>query len=326
MSFPRDPFAKGTPAHSQAGTFYFAPEGDILVAGTPPFYERLGYRNPDFDLGDYAVRNMGFVAVNRATPIRLRVRFRPALLTGAAIDAVCRYVGKREASEIEINHFGSEWATEIWSNDGRLTQRLAELCVLPAASPSRQNPFDIKPLEIANAAKDYSNPLKPLFQKWRSSFTKFDDTTLGFMARFGYMSRLILVSRDSGQTPVFKYFGNAVRLYDEDTTLQLIGQPIDQQPDKKYGEWINAQYQGMLDARQPRLDSIEFPQKQENGETCRIGYDRLLLPWTSARGVPVITSVSVITSDERRTAVNENQPVSGGFGDGRGSQKALDLR
>ena len=73
MSVARDLFPSlAVPGRS--GTLYVAPEGEILVPGTPSFYERIGYRNPDFDLGDYAVRNMGFVGIGRVAPTRLRVR------------------------------------------------------------------------------------------------------------------------------------------------------------------------------------------------------------------------------------------------------------
>src|SRR3546814_9426385 len=76
-----------------------SPAGDILVPGTQTFNERMGYQNPDFDIGDYAVRNMGFIAISRATPDELKLRFRPELVSGKAVEALTRFVTSRDRSE-----------------------------------------------------------------------------------------------------------------------------------------------------------------------------------------------------------------------------------
>ena len=305
MIFPRDPFTQGEAP--RLGTLFIAPEGDILVPGTPAFYERIGYRNPDFDLGDYAVRNMGFVAISRVAPTRLRVRFRPTLLTGLAFEGVCGYLAKGQADDVEINYLGEEWITERWPNDPAVLQRLGELCTQPGVKRSG-TPFDIKPLEIADATRDYSNPLKPLFQKWRSSFGTFDQTTMSFLARFGFLPRLVVIDAPSANdTPRFQFIGSALRVYDEETMVRLIGQPVDQQPDKKFGEWVSAQYRAMLDTCQPRLDSLQVAVQQSGPDKHRIGYDRLMLPWRSSTGATLITVSSVQTVKGSDAATNDNR-------------------
>ena len=308
MIFPRDPFTQGEAP--RLGTLFIAPEGDILVPGTPAFYERIGYRNPDFDLGDYAVRNMGFVAVSRVAPTRLRVRFRPALLTGRAVEAICRYLAKGQASEVEINYLDGDWTTECWPNDPAVMQRVAELCTQPVAQATGA-PFDIKPLELANAAKDYSNPLKPLFQKWRASFGTFDDSTMSFLARFGFLPRLVIITApNAAETPRFQFLGSSLRIYDEQTQMEMIGRPVDEQPDKKFAEWISAQYKAVLDAHQPRLDSLQVAVQQTGLDQRHIGYDRLMLPWRSSTGTTLLTVSSVQTSNGGQQAANEN-PTGG---------------
>ena len=110
-------------------TLCISPEGELLVPGTGPFYDRIGYKNPDFDASDYVVRNMGFVSIARASQDSLRVRFRPALLTGQAIQTTCEYLGRQPVPSIEMNYLeNGEWSTESSPNDALVRQRLATLC------------------------------------------------------------------------------------------------------------------------------------------------------------------------------------------------------
>ena len=314
MSFIRDVFPQDGAPQARPGTLCVSPEGDILVPGTPAFYERIGYRNPDFDLGDYAVRNMGFVSVSRVAPTRLKLRFRPALLTGRGVEAICRYLVLQGADEIEINYLRDEWTTEVWPNNSGVLQRLAELCTRPEGGSGARpdSPFEVKSLAITDASKDYSNPLKPLFQKWRTSFQTFDETTLSFLSRFGFMPRLVLVTAaNAADTPRFQFIGLGLRLYDEKTMMELVGQPIDQQPDKKLGAWINAQYRSLLDTNKPRLDSVQVAVTQTTSDKRHVGYDRLMLPWRAQNGTLLITVTSVRTSMGVDNPANENQTGAG---------------
>ena len=339
MSFINDPFASPTSQQKRAGTLFVAPEGQVFIAGTRALYERIGYRNPDFDLGDYAVRNMGFVSIGRTTPGCLRIRFRPALVTGTAVEAVCRHLLRSGADEIEVNSLTDKWSTEVWPNGPRVTQRLAELCSDPmSADPAVTTPFEVKPLDLEPATTDYSNPLKPMFQKWRSAFGRFDGTTLPFLSRFGFLPRLVIItSPNAGEAPRFQFIGSGVRAYeDEATMMQLIGQPVDQQPNKAYGEWICSQYRGMIDAWQPRLDAVQVAMPRNEQDVRRFSYDRLLLPWRSENGTPLLTVTTVVTSDSKATAAaanenspNDSPPLSRDFSRRRsqnGRQKELDLR
>ena len=284
---------------------YVSPEGALLVPGTPAFYDRIGYRNPDFDLGDYAVRNMGFVSIARISPERVRLRLRPDLVGGKTIERLRQYLGQGSAQQVEIECLDRNREPESWPNDSTLLQRLIELCASPVTQDNR-HPYRVEPLELQAAAADYSHPLKPMFQKWRASLGQFNETTLPFLQRFGFFPKLVIIGvSKSGDDLRFLFQGSGIQIYDEDTIARLIGQPVSDQPDRRFGEWVNAKYKVFLQGRKPRLDSVEATIKHSQQEIRAIRYERLMLPWHSTNGSSVITVASVLISERRTKIANE---------------------
>ncbi len=297
-----------SPLEPRVGTLCISPEGELLVPGTAPFYERIGYRNPDFDAGDYAVRNMGFVAISRLSRDRLRIRLRPDLVTGQAVEEVCRYLAERSLEEIELDYLDDEWKREIWPNDPALLHRLVMLCA--ATKPAERVTFHAEPITVSDAVEDHGNPFKPLIQKWRVSFGQFNETTLPFLQRFGFFPKLVILTRAGPGEPLrFSFIGSGVQVYDEATMGELIGRPVTDQPDRAYGEWVGSQYAAFLESERPRLDCIEARVRHSSDQVRSVRYERLLLPWRSASGSQLITCASVLLAEERTTVANENSPV-----------------
>lgn len=307
--FPPEPESRGSPCPD---ALHVSPEGELLVPGTPAFYDRIGYRNPDFDLGDYAIRNMGFVSIARLSADRVRLRFRPDLVGGRTIEAVCRYLVQRQFESVELSYLGRSWIVEMWPNDPALFSRLVDLCTKPV-KPTNEAPYHIEALELNSAVEDYSHPLKPMLQKWRTAFGEFNETTLPFFQRFGFFSKLIIAGMPRPGAPLrFEFLGSGIQVYDEENIFQLVGQPVTDQPDKDYGAWVNAQYSALLESRQPRLDCVDASVRYSHNQMRTMRYERLLLPWRGSNGACLITIASVLLSEERVSIANDNIHASSG--------------
>ena len=301
--FPPEPESRGSPCPD---ALHVSPEGELLVPGTPAFYDRIGYRNPDFDLGDYAIRNMGFVSIARLSADRVRLRFRPDLVGGRTIDELNRYLRQRPVQNVEIEYLDRDWETESWPNDQTLVHRVIELCGR-SVKQTDQHPYRVEPLELQAAAEDYSHPLKPMFQKWRASLGQFNETTLPFLQRFGFFSKLVILSAAREGDPLrFQFLGSGIEMYDEETLCRLVGQPFTDQPDKDYAAWINSQYIHFLGSKQPRLDCVEAKVHHSTRQMRSVRYERLLLPWHASNGAALLTITSVLHSAEYLETANEN--------------------
>ncbi|MFN4090114.1 MAG: hypothetical protein ACK4QW_13890 [Alphaproteobacteria bacterium] len=287
-----------------------SPAGDLMIPGSAAFNERIGYQNPDFDIADYAVRNMGFIAISRPAGDHYKLRFRPDMVSGPAIDATIRFVGARDAQRIELEVFTDDWRSEHHPNDHTVAQRIVDLCTAPRSrSDDHGQRFRVQPQPLGRATGDYGNPMKPLFQKWRVAGGGFDDTTLPFVMRYGLSLRLTIVAAKTVDDPLcFQFVSDEVKLFDAPTKNTLVGRPITDQPDKEFAAWIKPQYESLVQSNQPRLDVIRATVAKPGGGQRRIAYERLLLPWRHARQGVIVTSTVVMLSTERETLANDNAP------------------
>ena len=101
-----------------------SPEGRVFTAGTTAFCSFVGYTDPDFDLTDYAVRNVGFVLLVLLPAHAAHVRCRPRLLTAVAVRVTCRELRNRGVGGVEIASVRDGSAPEKWSNYRALLRRL----------------------------------------------------------------------------------------------------------------------------------------------------------------------------------------------------------
>ncbi len=280
-----------------------SPEGAIYAPGTEAFFERIGYSNPDFDAGDYVVRNLGFVAISRRSRERMMVRLRPSLVSGAALNSALRVLVGQEFAQGEIQHYGREWTSEVWPNDPAMLHRLVELCEKSHAPAEPR--FGAKALQLDSLADTDGNPLRPLFQKWRVSASVFDDTTMPFLIGYGLDYRLIVMTAEDAGDPLrFQFMGEGFKFYDARQKANIIGAPIDHQPDSDYGRWLASQYSKVVETGKPSLDYVTACIRSDQGPGRRSRYERLLLPWRTADNRLLVTCASILISSETEAAEN----------------------
>lgn len=282
-----------------------SPEGTVLAPGTEAFFERIGYANPDFDASDYVVRNLGFISVSRRSRDRMTVRLRPSLVTQSALDACLKILTNQDFAQGEIQRFEDDWVSEIWPNDPALLHRLVDLC--EKANPAHEPRFGARPLDINSIGNDTSNPLKPLFQKWRVSSSVFDDTTLPFLINYGLEFRLSIVAAPRMGEPLrFQFIGGGFKFYDDRQKMQQIGSTIENQADAEYGRWLAQQYQTVVESGRPALDYVTASIQPDTGPGRRSRYERLLLPWRTNDDKVIVTCASVLISTEEMGAASSS--------------------
>lgn len=85
------------------GRLVATPAGTVLNPASRAFQELVEYVKPDFDLGDYAVRNMGHVDIRPGE--QLSMYFRADLVDGEALRAAADYVRGQPNTMLVVQMF-----------------------------------------------------------------------------------------------------------------------------------------------------------------------------------------------------------------------------
>lgn len=101
-----------------------SPEGGLFAAGTAAFHRHLAYDSPDFDLTDYAVRNMGYILLVFLPHKDANVRCRPRLLTVAAVRRSCQETRQRNVAAVRLDCVHDLSPPAHWANYRAFVRRL----------------------------------------------------------------------------------------------------------------------------------------------------------------------------------------------------------
>src|SRR5690606_13635228 len=80
----------------------------------------------DFDVLDYAVRNLGYVLIIDR-PDFLRLRMRPLLVSSRAVAALFYYLAERRPRRAAISWFDDAWRDEVCGDTKTLFRRVSEI-------------------------------------------------------------------------------------------------------------------------------------------------------------------------------------------------------
>ena len=279
-------------------TVLISPEGVCVPGSGPALNEAIGYPDADFDAAGFAVRNLGFIKLETIEDVLLDVEFHPDHVRHCALAAAQAHLCQSPHRLVRLRYLAEAWRTEVAVSAEQAARRLAELC-LPYVTVRTDQPFSATPLDertLFAPVEDSSRRL--LFQKWRACFQRFDDTILPFAVQRALADTLIIVGlRPGSDDPVFRYIGEQFWGFGRDFFLRAIGEKVQQQPDRRYGEWVAQFYREVAHSRQPRYDRIDARiEKSARGSDYH--YDRLMLPWSTPSGEVLITVSSRFLADK----------------------------
>jgi hypothetical protein len=278
-------------------TMLITAEGKWVLPGSEEFLAALGDPNPDYDAAGFAVRNLGFIKFQMLDRIVTEIELHPRNVDRRALLALAKLLDEAGTNLYRIKYLEAEWHSEILGSAERTMARLRELCA-PVFEPRTTDRFHADPLDpnrLYDAAADRTGGLSLLARKWRVSFGQYDDSLISFAVEMGLIDRLMIAEvSHNKEDPVFRFLGAGFAWLDKDEPATVIGQKVQDLPDKSYGLWVAESYKAIASAGQPRYDRVTahmhpWPDK---AATYATDYERLLLPWKTSAGSTLITSWS----------------------------------
>jgi len=300
-------------------TMLVTTDGQSVLPDSEAFRAALGDPDPDYDAVGFAVRNLGFVKLQVLDRLVTEIELHPRNVELPALLAVEQLVDEVGTNLFRIRYLEDEWHSEISASADHTVARLRELCA-PAFEPSQAPRFasevkDVAPLFAADG-REYA-PFSQLAQKWRVSFGHFDDNTLSFVANNQLMSNLVIIGvNPHDPDPVFRYVGADHSTWlDPKERFEIIGQRMENMPDKDYGSWVSDLYRNTARNGQPHYDRVTASIRRHE-KLYRTSYERFLLPWKTG------TDEVLVTVCNRRLGGDAAASPAAAEGDNSRSKKA----
>ncbi len=275
-------------------TMLATPDGRWVLEDSAEFLSALGDPNPDYDAAAFAVKNLGFIKFQVLGDSLVEIELHPRNVELPPLLAVQQQLLSSRATLFRVKYFDQAWHSEITSSKEGAVSRLSELCA-PVFSPAPNERFIIEPQDFSRLCSEESNNLRALAQKWRVSFAQFDPSITALALRHNLLSRLIIIGiMPQGRGPRFRFIGDGHRWMGT-YLLDGVGESVENQPDKEYGEWVGETYKAVAASGQPRYDLVTAMLQFENeaGRPRRtIRYERLLLPWKTPSEEVFVTMCS----------------------------------
>ncbi len=269
--------------------------------------QELGDPDPDYDIIEYAVRNLGFVSVDAqgAGEFAALIRFRRLCLTDTALSVTRRLIATLPNGPIKIMCETEQWeefsfpdadAALSWLSSGSptLAGTFRDITTLPRGLSSLSE-------RRLNSLDQHEDLFALLFKKWRMTSGVFTPDFAQFMVRFGILDRAVIAA-ESQSSLVFQHIGLNINLYaghqEEGWNFRMAGQPVSAQPDPNVAKYTELAFRNSLDKNEPAFDHVDAVIRDTEGAR-RHRYDRLLLPWRSNEGeVRMVTTLSYKTDPD----------------------------
>ena len=277
-------------------TILITPEGQWVLPDTPEFFAALGDPNPDYDAIGFAVKNLGFIKFQVIQQSIVEIELHPRNVELAALLAVQQQLLTSDVRLFRIKYFDTTWQSEIASSAEFTIQRLSELCA-PQFTPPKHERFLIEPRDFGLLFQDEPNNLRVMAQKWRVSFAHFDPSIITLAMRNDLLQKLAIVGvKPRDQDPVWRFIGEGHRWLGAREYLHtMLGDKVENIPDKDYGGWTSGFYRSVAESGRPRYDliSTSIQDLGEPGKPWRpVRYERLLLPWKTPSDEVFVTMCS----------------------------------
>ncbi len=248
----------------------------------------FGYRNPDFDFVDYAVRNLGHVMVAERARF-VRIRLRPLFVGGRTAAALSAYLARRTPDRVVLSVFGDAWHDTLLPY-AEARQRLD--AILGATAEEQQvPPYTAVRRSLAAILDDGSDRFAPVLRRWLDGACP--ENPSAFLDTCGLYDRAMIVEHcsDTGAFR-FRHSGNRLRLYGASWPAAAPGRRVEDQPDSSYGERIAQACRSVDELQVPHYELIDARIGAAGRPARRWRYERLMLPWRGAAGSRLVISIS----------------------------------
>ncbi|HLZ67850.1 MAG TPA: hypothetical protein VKQ29_16620 [Aliidongia sp.] len=254
----------------------------------------LDYPQADFNLSDYAIRNLGFVWFKQDGS-GAHLKLRADLFTRACFERVVRLVLEQGIERLIIEHEAEGEPVEVLHNTNDIIARLDFLRGSAPGESPREN-YIIETLDLGRLRHVKRRRLAETFATWVRAQGRLP-RDLDPLKRVGaFDGGHLLVSLKGRDQAIIQAWPSNIICYTPCESVGLIGRDLSDQPDGKFGQWAAKPYYEVVNQSAARLDLVEAVIRPPNGAPLISRYERLLLPWRTSSGEFWVSGTSLTRS------------------------------
>ena len=261
----------------------------------------LDYPDADFDIVDYAVRNLGWIEVstNRKSG-KIHAQFRTLTVSFGAVSALYELlsVAPWKAVILEYDLFG--WISETYEDGPSARARLSYI-VQSVVEFLRHPPFtsvEKSPACLYGEDTPESKTLASVLGIWQDCSGRLPEDLTRRMREIGVLPRLVLLDVEPpGFAGRFRYIGSGFTLYGDRWPREAVGRSFREQPDEAYAARVAESCMKTIQSAEPGYSHVDACIGVPEQEPRRSRYKCLKTLWRSSRGEQVLMITSVLTPD-----------------------------
>lgn len=230
---------------------------------------------PDFDLLDYVINNLGFVALSTVQSGALRIKFRPALAAPRGLAAALFSLADQKPNRVVVSHSSEGCSDELFASVGKAIDRVAELT---ASFSSATHPFLTAERRIEELVGG-RDPLSALFSIWAEKAQACELADQADLLNGLLGGRFMKISQGADHLTMDE-IGPGFLSHNDKWRQNAVGRPVEDQPDYAYGLWARDLFKSVLKQDKPRFDDIDVIIRRPHlNDKVRLRYQCLILPF-----------------------------------------------
>ena len=261
----------------------------------------LDYPDADFDITDYAVRNIGWIQISlNQREGRVVAKFRSLTVSFGAVSALYALLSNSDWKTIRFDYDLFGWMTETYQDSGKACAAL-HVIVRSVIEFYHHPPYtsvEKSPALLREEGADGADMLASVLDFWQERSGEISDDLTRRMREIGILPRLMLIGVDSSGTDGrFQYIGAGFTVYGDRWPREAIGQNIQEQPDRAYAARVAGSCMTAARSSGPKYSHVDACIEVPGQDHRRSRYKCLKTPWTNRRGDRVLMITSVLTPD-----------------------------
>jgi len=241
------------------------------------------------EFSDYSVANLGFVAINRYGS-SCQIRVRPSFVGEATLRSLQRWLTNTKSDRVVLTWLDTEWSSELYRGAEDAKKRLDQL----VAHSRRPHVHAFLARQLGVSDLHPTSNLGTIMREWQTLSQPTGQRELMRLLEATLGNRYVIVKPNESGKLLFHEFGGG--LYSDYETWRscAIGAPIEEQPDRHFGRWVQTAYQESIDRNVPIIGNVDAIVRWPHAGRVRLRYKRIIVPMQSAGDGPTLLGGSLI--------------------------------